>query len=241
MNSTIARSTLKQWQARYENFLRATGRGRETISRIAHQLDRVIQFFPQKRYPNEFSRLDIEDLKAAMEKQGRLKQSLRELQSFKAFWNWMIEHGAEQVPHYNPVGSLPQVKSGERGPRYLTTQEVSALNAEGPLFTRCRAAWVMLNTGKRCSELPGLTWGELLKMTEGVPMGVELEDSPFRHRTGALLKVETLELQIRRLFKKCGIKKTPEALRYTWAIEQLRAGKDLEFIKQRMGLKELNF
>ena len=225
------RVTLNQWQARYENYLRLTV-SKHYLVKAAGALSKVFKRFPEKRYPEDFSRLDAEDYRIFREREVKATTVANELRCLRAFWNWLLENGGDQIPQYNPVSHVVRHKNlvEHRQPRYLSEAEQTALGFD--LETTCLPAQVMLTTGRQASELPELTWREVESLVG--PLGKALDEKVFPGRNAVSLRRE-----IHIFLRKKGVERPPEALRWTWAVRALRGGASIEEVKERMGVRRL--
>jgi site-specific recombinase XerD len=99
--------TIKDWQAKYENFVRNTT-SRATALRYSVALTNFFQRFPEKKKPEMFFRLDIEDYKILRKRDGISPRTINyEVGVVRSFWNWLIEMSGQ--PYLNPASRVKRL------------------------------------------------------------------------------------------------------------------------------------
>lgn len=244
------RLSVYDWQVRYEQFLRHTT-SRGTLIRYCAVLDRFRKTFPDKKFPDQFSRIDVEDYKIVRSREGIKPRTVNlELAIIHAFFNWLIE--LSELPLINPVSKVKKIKGLPAVRRALSPQQITAVRNACLTWEERFLVELFLGTGLRAIEASKLEWKDfetdILHIppakTEGrsVPMSKGLQALVAEGRVdGSVFSntPQTLRWKWRQIAKRAGLDVGLHALRHTYATWMLRSGVDLATVQKLLGHKNL--
>jgi len=97
-------------QAKYENYINLTA-SKNTSIRYAKALTAFFSRFGDKKTPDEFTRLEIEDFRVVRRREGISPTSINyEVQIVRGFFNWLIRMDEAQ---FNPCSKIKRLKEVE--------------------------------------------------------------------------------------------------------------------------------
>lgn len=156
----MERLKLRDALGKFENSLRLTGK-LSTVIRYDNAIRQFLAKFPDKKYPDEIFRTDIEDYKLARLSDGIAPRTVNfEIAVMRAFYNWLID--VREVPIHNPASRIRKLREPEGPKKSLPTDKITALAAaaEGNIFQELLLK-LGLTTGMRGAEMVTLTWDDL--------------------------------------------------------------------------------
>jgi integrase len=143
---------MQSLQAQYERFVSATA-SPETSWRYSKSLDAFFGYFPEKKDPKDFSKMDVEDFKAYRRKAGVSATTVNyDLQIVRAFWNWLIQMEAAV---YNPA-TVRRLKQTDPVRQSLSESSQSAMYDACLNDTERLLVALSLSTGLRGKTLAQL-------------------------------------------------------------------------------------
>ena len=262
----MERLKLRDALGKYENSLRLTG----TLSTVIRYDNAIRQFlakFPDKKYPDEIFRTDIEDYKLARLSDGIAPRTVNfEIAVMRAFYNWLID--VREVPIHNPASRIRKLREPEGPKKSLPTDKLTALNeAAGTNPYQMLLLKLGLTTGMRGAEMVTLTWDDI-DLEAGL---VNLRPENSKTQSGRVLPLRDDVKELLKGLERAtggtgnerlffGFAKDPKALRYQWkklcfaaGLEgiglhalrhtfgtlMLRNGVDLRTVQELMGHKQL--
>lgn len=123
------RKSIDFYQAKYEQFVRNTNLSRRAYTSRCRDLENFLDFFPKKRFADDFHSLDIEDWIVLSLRQGKRPTTInRALYTISNFWLFMIDLG---LPIVNPVSKA----------RNFLKKEVPSDKAPSPSLSAQEEAW----------------------------------------------------------------------------------------------------
>lgn len=247
-------------QARFETYVLLTT-SRATANRYAKALTVFLGRFPDRRAPDEFTRIDIQDFMLYRKKDGLAGRTINyEVGVVRIFWNWMMR---QELVAYNPASTVKRFKEIESERQSLTEAE------QGRLYTTARImgkrnpllVGLVLSTGLRAETLIKLEKSDVNFETSTLDIpAVKMKAgrnhvAPLRDDVIALLKecpdgrlfegyaknAAALSYRFNRILRRAGI--TSRGLRLgrrTFATTLLRTGADLGIVQNLLGHRNIS-
>lgn len=178
-------SILGYWLREFELRRASTLQRKDVRANYSRTLDRLRQFFPEKKHPAEFLPGDFRDYRILRERKGISAATIRlELTILRAFFSWLLELGVIEL-HPLTASILPEVRYVHR------TDAVGVLSPEHfqAMLSACSTPQERLlvllpaTTGVQPTELEGLTKGDIDFQTSQLQIPAELS----RTKTARLL------------------------------------------------------
>lgn len=123
--SGVARTTeLYDLQAQYEHYISLTA-SKQTSRRYCACLSNFFTRFPDRKHPEEFTRIDIQDYRI-----WRLREKVSprtvnyEVAVLRAFWNWMLEMGRVT---WNPASQVKRLREKDPPKNSLSVSDQLSL------------------------------------------------------------------------------------------------------------------
>lgn len=253
--------TLKEWRAKYESYLCKVNRS-ETARRYGIALENFFSRFKDRRYPHDVFATDMEDYKCARLGEKVHPQTINfEISTVRSFYNWLIN--IHELPTFNPAARIKRLRVPENPRRAVSKEQIGAIiaAAEGPrenMLVR-----LAFGTGMRIGEMSALMWswidlkegsiflpGDEVKNFRGrvVPLRPDLLEvlrfnAPADGKDSSVLAwaKPTIELHWREICERAGVKGVkPHRARHTFATYMLRAGADIETVRDLLGHRSIN-
>ena len=256
------RQPVEYWQSKFETYVRDTA-DRKTHRRYAECLTKFFSRFGDKKYPDEFLRMDIEDYKVVRSREGAAPRTINlELAVVRAFWNWMTD--VYELALVNPVTKSKRLHEPER-PRHSLPKTTldQLLGACENVYERLMLM-LAITTGMRREEMGELRWKdldldraivaippEIAKRAKGrvLPLRADVRDllrDMQTHSTrekvfgGWAGSAHSLGIRFHNLMKRVGLEHVGlHHLRHTYATGMLRGGVDLRTVQDLLGHKNL--
>ncbi|MEA3401906.1 MAG: tyrosine-type recombinase/integrase [Armatimonadota bacterium] len=239
-----------------------------TIIAYRRDLDRFADFLRTHRLPTDVGQIKPQHVQAFAASLTNYAASTitRNLDVISSFFAHLQRTG---IVDLNPVGDVERPKRPRKLPRAATADQVRALVAAAKT-PRGRAMILLLAcTGMRRGELLGLDIGDLAADLSEVKvqgkgerervlpvpeqcrealrsyLDVREAEEPalFVNRAGRRIGTTTFHRWFRRLLRGAGLEDsdlTPHSLRHSYATELLRAGADVETIRDLMGHSDVS-
>jgi len=245
---------VKEHQARFEQYLRATSSPR-TAHRYGIALSNFFSHFPGKTDPGHFYRQDVEEYCRRRREQGIAPTTINfEIATVRAFWRYLLDNTDEPV--FNIASKIKKVREPQHPPRALGPDTVGRLLEACSNPTDELLILLTVTTGLRGKELSQLEWGDIdfeqklinlppektktqkgrtLPLREDV---IALLSKRFRRKTVFNADVSTLRHRFQRICRRAGVdgrRLGLHALRHTFATSLLRAGADLRTVQDLLG------
>lgn len=248
-------------QAKYENYvLLTTTRG--TAIRYSQALDHFFDRFPEKREPNDFSRVDVEDYKVQRLRDGVSNKTVNyEVQIVCGFWNWLIRMDAAS---WNPTSSTRRLKEIEPTRNSLTEEEqhrvYAAAQALGGIHYPLLAT-LALSTGLRAETLVLLEHSDVdfealvLRIPATKMKAGRNHEVPIRQDAIDLIKLlpegrffdgfsdnaRSLSYYFNRVLSRSGVRlRGLRTARRTFATTLLRSGSDLRLVQDLLAHRNIS-
>jgi integrase len=218
--------TIKDWQAKYENFVLNTT-SRATAVRYSVALSNFFHRFPEKKKPENFFRLDIEDYKILRKRDGISPRTINyEVGVVRSFWNWLIEMSGQ--PYLNPASRVKRLREPQPPKRALEFSTLEAILQACDTTQERLLVLLGSTTGLRGAELCALEFVHIDSEQGLLTLPAQLTKTqsgrvvPLREDVLALLQLQQRATQASRVFE--GFAQTPQAIRYRWNRLLHRAG-----------------
>lgn len=250
---------LRDWQGKYEKWVQNTCRHNTYLAYVT-SLETFFDKFPEKKYLDDFSRLDLNDYKIWRIKDGVSAATINlECRVVQIFWRWLIDTYELPLPAidkgYKPLKQL------ERQRKFLREDELKAVWACMKNDNLKLLFLMALTTGMRGVELSSLTWkdvdldNKLLRVVaetsknsreRTLPLRDDVVEMlkaipnktgyvfPYKGKTRAMWRSWAYHLRINGIVK-IGI----HHLRHTFATNMLRSGVDIRTVQHLMGHHDL--
>lgn len=251
---------LRTWQGKFESYVTLTTT-RKTAVRYSKALDNFFDRFQDRKDPNEFTRVDVEDYKLFRLRDGVSPRTINyELGVVRSFWKWLMRM---EVVTYSPLSTSKRLKEKEPERKSLTEEEQRRLYgtsaATGNLGDALLVGLV-LTTGLRAETLAQLETSDVdfegsalripaEKMKAGrnheVPLRADVLDLIRQLPTGRVFEgyakdAKALSYRFNRLLRRAGI--TLRGLRTgrrSFATTLLRGGADLGLVQGLLGHRNI--
>jgi len=167
----------------FEAYLRGVY-SQSTYNSHANRLGRFFRYFKNKRYPDQLTRVDVENYIAARVAEGFTESgAYRDVMAIRAFYKWMFD--VMELPVIDPTRGLinPKYKSVKLiRPQLLSLKHIHALLAAAKdNLDDSLLLWFFLSTGRTAKEAATLRWdavdlerGELRFGSSTLPIRQEL-------------------------------------------------------------------
>lgn len=247
-------------QAKYENYITLTA-SRKTAIRYSQALEKFFSFFTDKKTPEEFTRLEMEDFKIARIREGVKARTVNyELQIVRSFWHWMMRMDETA---YNPASRVKRLKEIEPPRQSLSLEEQKRIyataNATGHPMDLLFVG-LALSTGLRAETLVQLETSDVdfsecaLRIPAEKLKARRNHDIPIRQSELDLLRqlpegrifegyatnAHALSAKFSSLCKRSGVAlRGLRTARRTFATTLLRSGADLGIVQSLLGHRNI--
>lgn len=252
----IKETAIHKYQAAFENYVSLTA-SRATAERYSKALENFFSRFTDKKDPEQFSRVDVEDFKIYRIKDGVSPRTVNyEVQVVKSFWNWLMRM---EVTSYNPTSTAKRLKEIEPLKQSLSEEEQNKLyetaRTVGSIHDRLLVG-LSLSCGLRAETLAKLETSDVdfetatlripaSKMKAGrnheVPLRQDVIDLIRELPEGRLFdgyspNAKSLSYRFNRLLRRSGCSLLGlRTGRRTFATTLLRTGTDIGVVQTLMG------